>query len=48
MEKTNFKHAYNELSAEAVRGRIQKMLAFRNDIDADNAVVKLSRGNRKT
>lgn len=48
MKKTNFNHRYTEISADAVRGRIQKMLAFRNGVDADNAGVKFSQGNRKT
>lgn len=45
---TQFKHSYKEFSADVVRKRIQSMLAFRDEVDVENAHVKLSYGNRKT
>ena len=45
---TQFKHSYKEFGAEAIRKRVQQMLEFRNEVDVDNAHVKLSYGNRKT
>ena len=48
MKKTEFKHSYKEFGAEAIRKRVQQMLAFRDEVDVENAHVKLSYGNRKT
>lgn len=48
MEKTQFKHSYKEFGAEAIRKRVQQMLAFRDEVDVENAHVKFSYGNRKT
>ena len=45
---TEFKHNYKEFGADVVRKRIQQMLAFREDVDVENAHVKFSYGNRKT
>lgn len=45
---TQFKHSYKEFGADAVRRRIQSMLAFRDDVHVDEAHVKFSTGNRKT
>ena len=45
---TQFKHNYEEFSAEAIKKRVQQMLEFRNEVDVENAHVKLSYGNRKT
>lgn len=42
------KHNYAEFSAETIRKRVQKMLAFREEVDVENAHVKLSFENRKT
>lgn len=48
MEKTSFKHSYKEFSLQAVVRRVQNMVAFRDDVDVENAHVKFSYGNRKT
>ncbi|MBO7509944.1 MAG: hypothetical protein J6T35_02065 [Bacteroidales bacterium] len=48
MEKTEFKHNYKEFGAEAIRKRVQQMLAFRDEVDVETARVKFSYGNRKT
>lgn len=45
---TQFKHSYKEFGADAVRKRIQQMLEFRNNVNVEEAHVKLSHGNRKT
>ena len=45
---TEFKHNYKEFGADAIRKRVQEMLAFRDDVDVENAHVKFSYGNRKT
>lgn len=45
---TKFKHNYKEFGAEAIRNRVQQMLDKREQIDVENAHVKLSHGNRKT
>lgn len=45
---TQFKHSYKEFGADAIRKRVQQMLEFRNEVDVENAHVKLSYGNRKT
>ena len=45
---TQFKHNYKEFGAEAIRNRVQQMLDKREQIDVENAHVKLSYGNRKT
>lgn len=45
---TQFKHNYKEFSAEAIHSRVQQMLDKREQIDVENAHVKLSYGNRKT
>jgi len=46
--KTNFTHKYTEISSEAIKNRINKMLEYRNGINVESAHVKLSFGNRKT
>lgn len=43
-----FKHNYKEFGAEAIRRRVQQMLELRDEVDVENAHVKLSYGNRKT
>lgn len=48
MEKTEFKHSYKEFGYEAIKKRVQQMLEFRDEVDVENAHVKLSYGNRKT
>lgn len=45
---TQFKHNYKEFGAEAIHNRVQQMLDKREQIDVENAHVKLSYGNRKT
>ena len=45
---TQFKHSYKEFGADAVRKRIQSMLAFRDEVNVEEAHVKFSTGNRKT
>ena len=45
---TAFKHSYKEFSAEAIKRRVQAMLAFRDEVDVENAHVKFSYDNRKT
>ena len=45
---TQFKHSYKEFGADAVRRRIQSMLAFRDEVNVEEAHVKFSTGNRKT
>ena len=45
---TQFKHNYKEFGAEAVAKRVKQMVEFRDQVDVDNAHVKLSYGNRKT
>lgn len=45
---TQFKHSYKEFGADAVRRRIQSMLAFRDEVNVEESHVKLSYGNRKT
>jgi len=45
---TQFNHKYKEFSEEAIRKRIQQMLAFRDEVDVENAHVKFSYDNRKT
>lgn len=45
---TQFKHSYKEFGADAVRRRIQSMLAFRDQVNVEEAHVKFSTGNRKT
>ena len=45
---TEFKHSYKEFGADAVRRRIQSMLAFRDEVNVEEAHVKFSTGNRKT
>ena len=45
---TQFKHSYKEFGADAVRKRIQSMLAFRAEVNVEEAHVKFSTGNRKT
>lgn len=45
---TQFKHNYKEFSTDAISKRVQEMLKKRDEIDVDNAHVKLSYGNRKT
>lgn len=45
---TKFKHSYKEFGADAVRRRIQSMLAFRDEVNVEEAHVKFSTGNRKT
>ena len=48
MEKTNFTHRYTEISSDAIKTRLQKMLAFRADVDTNKEDVRFSYGNRKT
>lgn len=48
MAKTEFKHNYKEFGIDAIKRRVQQMLEFRNEVDVENAHVKLSYGNRKT
>ena len=45
---TQFKHNYKEFGADAVRRRIQSMLAFRDEVNVEEAHVKFSTDNRKT
>ena len=45
---TQFKHNYKEFGTDAIRKRVQEMLAFRDDVDVESAHVKFSYGNRKT
>lgn len=45
---TQFKHNYKEFGTDAIRKRVQEMLAFRDDVDVEGAHVKFSYGNRKT
>lgn len=45
---TKFKHSYKEFGTDAVRKRIQSMLAFRDDVNVSDAHVKFSTSNRKT
>lgn len=45
---TQFKHSYKEFGAEAIRKRVQSMLAFRDEVNVAEAHVKFSVGNRKT
>lgn len=45
---TQFKHSYKEFGADAVRKRILSMLAFRDEVNVEEAHVKFSTGNRKT
>ena len=45
---TQFKHNYKEFSADAIRKRVQQMLAFRDEVSVEESHVKLSYGNRKT
>lgn len=45
---TEFKHNYKEFSADAIHKRVEQMLAFRDEVDVENAHVKFSYGNRKT
>lgn len=45
---TQFKHSYKEFGADAVCKRIQSMLAFRDEVNVNEAHVKFSTGNRKT
>lgn len=48
MEKTNFVHNYKEFTADAIRRRVNQMLAFRDAVDVPAVNVKFSYGNRKT
>ena len=45
---TQFKHSYEEFSAEAIKKRVQQMLEFRDQVDVETAHVKFSYNNRKT
>ena len=45
---TQFKHNYKEYGIDAIKRRVQSMLAFRDQVDVENAHVKFSYGNRKT
>lgn len=45
---TQFKHNYKEFGDEAVAKRVKQMLAFRDEVDVENAHVKFSYDNRKT
>lgn len=47
-EKLTGKHRYAEFGYEAIRKRVQAMLAFRDEVDVENAHVKFSYDNRKT
>jgi len=42
------KHNYAEFSAETIKARVQKMLAFRDQVDVEKEHVKFSYENRKT
>ena len=45
---TQFKHNYREFGSEAITKRVRQMLAFRDQVDVENAHVKFSYDNRKT
>lgn len=45
---TQFKHSYREFGADAIRNRVQQMLAFREDVNVEDAHVNFSYDNRKT
>lgn len=45
---SQFKHNYKEFSQDAIQRRVSQMIAFRNEVDVENAHVKFSYDNRKT
>ena len=45
---TQFKHNYKEFGAEAIARRVKQMVAFKDEVDVENAHVKFSTSNRKT
>lgn len=45
---TQFKHNYKEFPAETVHKRVEDMLRKRDDVDLQQAHIKISYGNRKT
>ena len=48
MAKTEFKHNYKEFGIDAIKRRVQQMLAYKDDVDSENESVRFSYGNRKT
>ena len=48
MKALTGKHQYCEFSQETIKGRVDKMVALRNSIDASDYHIRLSYGNRKT